>query len=406
MTSPASTLTGRQTSAPLTTAPVPALPDRITQVTILLLAALTIMSGATIAPALPAMQAHFAGTPNAAFLVKLALTIVGLVIAISAPLSGTLADRYGRRPVLLGSLVLYALGGASGLIATSLGGVLIGRVVLGVAVAGTMTAAGALVNDLFSGPARGRFLSQQAAFASFGGALLFPLGGLLAAHSWRSPFALYLLAALLLPLVFRLPRGVATALPGEIIDSTAPRWGSITVIYALAIGYMIVFYLMPAQGPFLLRTLGASPTLTGILLGVFALTSAVTSLLYARAAGRFDPRRVAALGFSLVAGGWAIISAAPALPMVVAGLILAGLGGGLVFPNLYTWLADLTPPAWRGRVTAGMSSAVFLGQFLSPIILVSPAGHEAHGFVYGAVVAGVLAALLVGLSMGRTIKRL
>src|SRR6476469_903088 len=156
MTTPAPTIVNRRTASP----PAAALPDRLTQVTILLLSALTIMSGATIAPALPAMQAHFADTPNATFLVKLALTIVGLVIALSAPLSGTLADRYGRRPVLLGSLVLYALGGASGLIATTLGGVLIGRVVLGLAVAGTMTAAGALVNDLFSGPARGRFLSQ------------------------------------------------------------------------------------------------------------------------------------------------------------------------------------------------------------------------------------------------------
>ncbi|THF88090.1 MFS transporter [Deinococcus sp. KSM4-11] len=402
MTTPAPTIVNRRTASP----PAAALPDRLTQVTILLLSALTIMSGATIAPALPAMQAHFADTPNATFLVKLALTIVGLVIAISAPLSGSLADRYGRRPVLLGSLVLYALGGASGLIATTLGGVLIGRVVLGLAVAGTMTAAGALVNDLFSGPARGRFLSQQAAFASFGGALLFPLGGLLAAQSWRSPFALYLLAALLLPLVLRLPRGVATALPGETVDTTPPRWGSIAVIYALALGYMIVFYLMPAQGPFLLRTLGAAPGLTGLLLGVFALTSAVTSLAYARAAGRFDPRRVAALGFALVAAGWVLVSAATGLTLVIAGLLVGGLGGGLVFPNLYTWLADLTPPAWRGRVTAGMSSAVFLGQFLSPLLLASPSGHEAHGFVWGAVVSGAMAAALAALSAGRSIQRL
>ena len=60
-------------------------PDRLTQLTLLLLSTLTIMSGATIAPALPAMQAHFADAPNAAFLVKLSLTIVGLAIALTAP---------------------------------------------------------------------------------------------------------------------------------------------------------------------------------------------------------------------------------------------------------------------------------------------------------------------------------
>ncbi|MFC6662262.1 MFS transporter [Deinococcus multiflagellatus] len=231
-------------------APTRAAPDRLTQATLLLLAALTVMSGATIAPALPAMQAHFADTPNAALLTKLALTILGVVIAVTAPISGVLADRFGRRPVLLGALTLYVLGGASGLVAESLGQVLAGRVVLGLAVAGTMTAAGALVNDLFSGPGRGRFLSQQAAFTSFGGAVLLPLGGVLAALSWRAPFALYLAAALLLPLVLRLPRGVPGQDAAGSAPQAAPRWSAIAVVYALALGYMIVFYLMPAQGPF------------------------------------------------------------------------------------------------------------------------------------------------------------
>ncbi|MBZ9750368.1 MFS transporter [Deinococcus sp. HMF7604] len=378
----------------------PAAPDPLTRLTLLLLAALTVMSGATIAPALPAMREHFAGVPNVDLLVKLALTILGLVIAITAPLGGVLADRFGRRPVLLGSLLLYAVGGASGLVAESLGAVLAGRVVLGLAVAGTMTAAGALVNDLFSGPERGRFLSQQAAFTSFGGAVLLPLGGALAGLSWRAPFVLYALALLLLPLTLRLPRGVPEPAQ-EAGQAQPPRWGAIALVYGLALGYMVVFYLMPAQGPFLLRTLGAQAAQTGLLLGTFTLMAAVSSLLYVRFAGRFDPRRAAALGLGVVAAGWLVVSAAPNLAVALAGLVLGGLGGGLVFPNLYTWLADLTPPAWRGRVVAGMSSAVFLGQFLSPLLLASPTGHEARGYVWGAALAAVMAAALLVLSLRR-----
>lgn len=112
-----------RTTAPLPTPAAPAAaegvspltpPDTLTRLTLLLLAALTIMSGATISPALPAMTVHFADHPNAALLVKLSLTIVGLAIAVSAPVGGLLVDRFGRRPVLLVSLLLYALGGASG----------------------------------------------------------------------------------------------------------------------------------------------------------------------------------------------------------------------------------------------------------------------------------------------------
>ncbi|WP_420597186.1 MFS transporter [Deinococcus sp.] len=374
-----------------------ALPDFLTRLTLLLLAALTIMAGATIAPALPAMQAHFADQPNAALLVKLALTIVGLAIALSAPLSGILADRFGRRPVLIGSLILYAIGGASGLIVSSLGELLVGRVVLGLAVAGTMTASGALINDLFSGPARGKFLSQQAAFTSFGGAVLLPLGGILAGVGWRAPFAIYFVALLMLPLVFRLPKGVTVAAVSDEPEGK-PAWAAIGLVYVLALVYMTIFYLMPAQGPFLLQFLGAKPAATGLLLGVFTLVAAITSLTYSRFSGRFDPRRVVALGFGLLAGGEIIVSQAGSIAAVVPGLIVAGLGGGLVIPNLYTWLADITPASWRGRIVAGMSSAIFLGQFLSPLILAAPADHPAQGFVWGAIAAAVVGLVLLASS--------
>lgn len=261
-------------TAPAPDAPPSAPPDGLTRLTLLLLAALTIMAGATIAPALPAMQAHFADQPNAALLVKLALTIVGLAIAISAPISGILADRFGRRPVLIGALLLYAVGGTSGLLISSLGELLTGRIILGLAVAGVMTANGALINDLFSGPARGKFLSQQAAFNNFGGAVLLPLGGVLASVGWRGPFALYAVALLLLPLVFRLPAGVSAAAASAEPEGK-PAWAAIAWIYVLALSYMIVFYLVPAQGPFLLRFLGAQPAATGSLLGVFTLMSAI-----------------------------------------------------------------------------------------------------------------------------------
>ncbi|GAA4006748.1 MFS transporter [Deinococcus rubellus] len=379
-------------------------PDALTRLTLLLLASLTIMAGATIAPALPAMQAHFADQPNAALLVKLALTIVGLAIAISAPISGILADRFGRRPVLIGALLLYALGGTSGLFISSLGELLTGRIILGLAVAGVMTASGALINDLFSGPARGKFLSQQAAFNNFGGAVLLPLSGFLAGMGWRGPFALYFVALLILPLVFRLPRGV-TAAASSTGPEGKPAWAAIALIYVLALSYMIIFYLVPAQGPFLLRFLGAAPAATGLLLGVFTLMSALTSLTYSRFAGRFDPRKVVALGFGLLAGGEIIVSQAASIGGVIPGLMLAG-GGGLVIPNLNAWLADITPARWRGRIVAGMSSSIFLGQFLSPLILAAPADQPAQGFVWGAGTAAVVGAALLAFSFIRPKPRL
>ena len=89
-------------------------PERpATRGTLLASAALTIMAGATIAPSLPAMREVFVGTPGAEVLVRLVLTITALAIALTAPLAGLFADRVGRRPLLVGSLVLYALAGSA-----------------------------------------------------------------------------------------------------------------------------------------------------------------------------------------------------------------------------------------------------------------------------------------------------
>lgn len=162
--------------------------------TILLLTALTIMAGATISPALPAIEAHFADSAHAPILTRLILTMPALFIAVCAPVAGVLADRYGRRPVAIAAVVLYGLAGMSGLIADSLPGLLVGRALLGVAVAGVMTVATALVGDFFTGPARERFMGLQAAFIGIGGLFFLTGGGLLAEFHWRAPFLIYVVA--------------------------------------------------------------------------------------------------------------------------------------------------------------------------------------------------------------------
>ena len=73
--------------------------------------ALTIMSGATIAPALPSIEAHFSGTPHAELLTRLVLTMPALFIVLCAPFAGLVVDRLGRKPVLVAAAALFALAG-------------------------------------------------------------------------------------------------------------------------------------------------------------------------------------------------------------------------------------------------------------------------------------------------------
>jgi DHA1 family bicyclomycin/chloramphenicol resistance-like MFS transporter len=100
-------------------------------------------------PALPLLGKALHATASQQTL-TLSLFLVGF--AVPQLLLGPLSDRIGRRPVLLGGLLLYSLAGVACTVATTIDALLIARVAQGVGAAGATTLALAIVRDLFHGP--------------------------------------------------------------------------------------------------------------------------------------------------------------------------------------------------------------------------------------------------------------
>lgn len=378
--------------------------------TVLFLGSLTIMAGATISPSLPAIEAHFAGTPNAAILTRLVLTIPALFIALCAPLAGFLADRYGRRPVALGAVAIYCVAGLSGLVVDTLFTMLIGRAALGVAVAGIMTAATALLGDYFSGPARDRFMGLQATFIGLSGLVFLTSGGLFAEFHWRAPFLIYGLALVLIPaiLVF-IGEPARRQGGGETQAAAPPRTASLSplilplaAVFFAAFLNSVVFYLVPTQLPFYLRTLGSNaPTLTGLAMGAMTLMSAATSFYYGRVRARLSVQAVFGLGFAVMAAGLVLAANANSYAAILPATVAAGAGLGLIMPNLGAASLGIAPEHIRGRVSGGLTASIFLGQFVSPLL--SQPAIARFGFAatygYGAVLlllAACVALVLAG----------
>ncbi|HEY9738404.1 MAG TPA: MFS transporter, partial [Trichocoleus sp.] len=193
-------------------------------ITLLLISSMTVMAGATLSPALPQIQKFFQEVPDSGFWVRLMLTMPGLFTAISAPFAGIIADRLGRRPLLLAAILLYGLAGGSGLVLSSISGLLIGRALLGLAVGAIMTTATALIADYYQGPQRNQVMGIQASFMSFGGVAFLVLGGLLADIGWRAPFLIYLMAFVVfgLALVFITEPKVETPSPQDAVVAAPP----------------------------------------------------------------------------------------------------------------------------------------------------------------------------------------
>ncbi|MFP5307112.1 MAG: MFS transporter, partial [Gammaproteobacteria bacterium] len=276
-------------------------------VTLLLVGSLTIMAATAVSPSLPAIEARFAGVPQAPLLTRLLVTLPALFIVLCAPFAGGVIDRYGRRRLLIGAVLVYALGGLSGLLLDSLPALLAGRALLGFGVAGIMTTATALAGDYYTGAARDRFMGLQNSAMGFGGLLYLTAGGVLAELHWRAPFAIYGLALLLLPALvawiaeppsLRASAAAADAAPRR------PQRALIATLFFASVVNSVVFYVGPTQLPFLLQGFGPdAPTRTGLALGMITLFSALASLGYGRLRPRLGLLGGFALGFGLLASG-------------------------------------------------------------------------------------------------------
>ncbi|MBD0364305.1 MAG: MFS transporter [Coleofasciculus sp. C3-bin4] len=375
-------------------------------ITLLLTSSMTVMAGATISPALPQIQQFFQNEPNSEFWVKLMLTLPALFTAIGAPFAGIIIDRFGRKPLLTGAVILYGLAGGSGCVLSSLTGLLIGRAFLGIAVGAIMTTSIALIADYYQGPKRNQVMGIQAAFMGYGGVIFLTLGGFLADINWRVPFLIYLSAFAVLPLViFCLTEPNVESAQAERLaedaDAKLPV-GTIALIYALTFLTMVVFYMIPVQLPFYLKSLGqVSNAQTGLAIAASTLASAIISMRYGSIKTHLSFQGVLICLYLLMGLGYVTISLAGNYALVVLGLIIAGLGLGLLLPNMNVWLNAKTPISSRGRVLGGLTTCMFLGQFCSPIVSQPIAQQIGLGVTYSVagVVMWTLAVLLVGASV-------
>ncbi|MBD2445824.1 MFS transporter [Nostoc sp. FACHB-152] len=347
----------------------------LTKATLLAVSSLTVMAGATIAPSLPAMQDHFTEVANVEFWVRLVLTMPALFIVIGSPIAGIIVDRLGRKPLLLTCAALYGFAGCSGFFLNSLFAILGGRAFLGLAVAGIMVSATTLIADYYVGAARATFMGLQAAFMGLGGVIFLSVGGSVAEVNWRYPFLIYLFAWVLLPLIlisiYEPRRHNWETQPQENQENVnfATPTNLLILIFGITTLSQIIFYLIPVQLPFYLRTLTkATPVQSGLAIALITLFSAFASMGYGAVKRRLDFVTILPIIFAFLGIGYTIIGTANSYAIILLGLAIAGLGLGLLMPNMNVWLSASVPDAIRGRALGGLSTSMFLGQFLSPIL--------------------------------------
>ncbi|MFT4307541.1 MAG: MFS transporter [Microbacterium sp.] len=332
---------------------------------------LPLLGSVLLSPILPAMQQHFDDVPGVSVWVPLVLSTPALLIAIGSPFAGAIVDKLGRRRLLIGSLIAYAILGTAPLYLNTLWAILLTRVGVGIAEAGVMTCCTALLGDYFVGTRRNRYMSLQTVVMALAATVLFAVGGAMGVAGWRAPFWLYsislILAVLVIAFVWQ-PVAVHR-------DATAPvklpplPWRALVPQLAVSLLCGIAFYAIIVELPYVLDGFGVHDSTT---LGI---ATATASLL--TAIGAISFRWIAKLGvaillpsaFALSAIGLIIVWFAPSPVVAVFGAAVSSAGNGLMFPILLIWTLAQLDYAQRGRATGWWTAAIWLGQFASPLVV-------------------------------------
>lgn len=338
-------------------------------VILLLASVMPIMAVISLVPVLPLLLEEFQDTAGSAFLVPIAMTVPALCVAVFSPLAGWIADRVGRKRLLVCTLAIYGFAGVLPWFLGDLFQIIAARIVLGVMEAAIMTVATVLIGDYFNGKRRESWLSMQVAVGSVAAIILIAVSGLLGeAFGSRGPFLLYLLALpiAVLAALFLFEPARKTDLAGSSAD--AFPFGTVLPVVAITVIVGVLFYTLIVQlGPILQLSGQVSPATIGIIGAATNLGVAGGSLIF-RKLGKPPGMAILALGLTVSGLGYLGASLITGLRGIAAFSVMICIGCGILLPNLITWVMSLLPLRFRGRGTGVWTGAFFLGQFLAPVI--------------------------------------
>ncbi|MGW2237143.1 MFS transporter [Streptomyces sp. NPDC001759] len=307
------------------------------------------------------------------------------------PVFGTVADRIGARPVLLGGLVGFAVASAVYVLADSPGWLWAARLGQGAAASAFSPAASSLVSRLNPAAKQGRAFGSYGFYKSIGYTLGPLLGGVLVwAGGLRLLFtvlavlgaAVAVWALIAVPVVPPLPRARQTVLdlarrladPAFLVPTAA--LAGATAALSVGVGFL------PVSG----RVAGLGTVATGAAVSVLAACAAVVQPRAGRAldAGRLGARAGLTAGLLLAAAGLAC-AMLPGLAGLLLAAVLIGVGTGLITPLGFAALASATPPERLGQTMGAAELGRELGDAGGPLLVAAVATTATLTYGYAAL---------------------
>ncbi|MGI9647331.1 MAG: MFS transporter [Acidimicrobiia bacterium] len=357
------------------------------------------------APLLPDLADAFGVSRGAIGMVQAAISVPGVLLSA---LIGYLADRLGRRRVVLASLLIFSTFGVAGFFARSFGGLITVRFLQGIGTSGILGVGIVLVADQFTGNDRVRAMGYNITGMTTVSMLGPAISGLLATRNTFLPFLFFSIGYPLALWATRLPPDApqtATEPPlRHMGDAVAvmkreATWINYLGVLLASVGAAVVLHgLSLTTAPiFMEEEFGTPVGIRGLIVATFQVGVILTAIRIGRIRSRFGSARMITSSFSLMSAGTAIVVFASGAAVVALGLAVAGVGFGLWVPLAQEYTARAGSTLYRGVTILTWVTVVRISQVFGP-----PAGSFLSDTAGGRVTFGVAA---IGMALMATVWR-
>ncbi|MFZ6052948.1 MFS transporter [Halocola ammonii] len=332
-----------------------------------------VMGVSSIAPAFPQIEKALGVSTQQVGLLITVFTVPGVLLT---PLLGVLADRLGRKRILVPSLFLFGLGGAACFFTTDFQSLLIFRSLQGVGAAALGALNLTLIGDLYEGRNRTAAMGYNSSVLSIGTALYPAVGGALAMLGWNYIFLLPLLAIPIgLIVIFSLDNPEPDG-NGNFKKYLGDTWRSINQVpvYILftvsVITFIILYGAVITYFPFISgKRFDATSFQIGILMSSMSLSTAVTSTMIGKLTERFSERKLLLFAFVLYAISLSIIPYVSGLWFLLIPILIFGVAQGMNLPSFMTLLTGFAPLENRAAFMSINGMVLRVGQTLGPVVM-------------------------------------
>ncbi|MFW6131771.1 MAG: MFS transporter [Candidatus Aminicenantaceae bacterium] len=304
------------------------------------------------------------------------ITVFTLPGVLLTPVLGVLADRFGRKRILIPSLVLFGIAGGMCAFVRDFDFLLGLRFIQGIGAASLGSLNVTIIGDLYSRNKRTAAMGYNASVLSVGTASYPAIGGLLATLGWYYPFALPFIAVPLGLLVLFLLKNPEPKNEQRFKEYLNSAWKSlknsrvVVLLILSALTFIILYGSYLTYFPLLVgHSFQASPFVIGMIMSLMSLATAIVSSQLGKLAKVYSKKTLIKMAFVLYALGLVLFPLVPVLWLLIIPIIFFGVGHGMNIPSIQTLLAELAPIEYRAAFMSVNGMVLRIGQTLGPVFM-------------------------------------